>query len=143
MRKKPRVGSKQDGFTLLELMIVVVIVGLLASVAYPSFRDQARRSARSDATTALSSAIARQEQYFADNKSYTATLADLDMTALTENGYYQIQVDAATTGCPLTRCFAMRAVPQGGQAEDTACGSLTINSSGEKSATGSDGASCW
>lgn len=135
--------SKQAGFTLMELMIVVVIVGLLASVAYPAFRDQARRSARSEATAALASAIARQEQFFADNKSYTTALANLNMTALTENGYYQVQVDAATTGCPLSRCVAMRAVPQGSQTEDVACGSLTINSSGEKSATGSDGADCW
>ena len=143
MSKKSVNVSKQAGFTLIELMIVVVIVGLLASVAYPSFRDQARRSARSDAKTALASAIARQEQFFADNKTYTVTLSDLNMTALTENGYYQVQVDAATAGCPLSRCVAMRAVPQGSQVEDTACGTFTINSSGEKSATGGDGTACW
>lgn len=135
--------TKQNGFTLIELMIVIVIVGILVSVVYPSFREQALRSARSDAKTALATAISRQEQFFADNKTYTGSLSALDMVAETDNGYYQISIDAATTACPLARCFAMRAVPQGGQTDDLDCGSLTINSSAVKSATGSLGAACW
>lgn len=143
MKKRMKIQINQKGFNLIELMIVVVIVGLLAAIAYPSFRDQVVRSARSDAKTALSNAISKQEQFFADNKTYASSLGSLDMIAATENDYYQLSIDAASAGCPLTRCVAMRAAPQGGQAEDTECGSLTINSSGVKSATGSLSTSCW
>ena len=129
--------------TLIELMIVVVIVGILAAVAYPSFRQQALRSARADAKSALVDAIARQEQFFLDNKTYSSSLANLNVPATTENGYYTLSIDAATTACPISRCYGIRATPAGTQADDTKCAALTVNSSGVKSATGTTPADCW
>ena len=71
------VSTRQRGFTLIELMIVVVILGVIAAFAIPSYQDHLRKSKRSDARAALSDLAARQEQYFLDNKTYTDTLTDL------------------------------------------------------------------
>lgn len=136
-------SRRQSGLTLLELLIVVVIIGILASVAYPSFRDNALRSARSDARTTLQNGLARQEQFFLDNRTYAANLAQLDLVAATDNGYYTVSIDAATAGCPITRCYSMRATPQGTQANDARCSVLVINSGGTKTATGTEPATCW
>jgi type IV pilus assembly protein PilE len=141
--KSTQIRSRQHGVTLMELLIVVVIVGLLAAVALPSYRENAMRAARSDARTALQEALSRQEQFFLDNRTYTNSLAALNLAAATENDYYTVSIDAATAGCPISRCYTMRAVPQGRQADDTQCAALTINSSGTKSATGTEPASCW
>lgn len=135
--------TAQRGFTLIELMVIVVIVGILASVAYPSFRDQALRASRSDAKAALVDAASRQEQYFLDNKTYTSDVADLNLAAETENGYYAVAIDAATAACPVTTCFTARATPLGRQADDTRCAALTLDSRGTKSATGTEPESCW
>jgi type IV pilus assembly protein PilE len=134
---------RQTGFTLVELMIVIIIVGILASVAYPAYRDQVLRSARSDARTALQNGLARQEQFFLDNRSYAANLAQIDLDAATDNDHYTVSIDAATAGCPITRCYSMRATPQGGQTDDTKCNVLVINSTGTKTATGTDPGTCW
>lgn len=134
---------RQRGITLMELMIVVVIVGILAAVAYPAYREQSLRAARTEGRSALLNAASRQEQFFLDNKSYASSLADLGMVAATEHGKYQLAVDAATADCPLTNCYALTATPQGRQADDTDCGNLTLDANGAKGASGSDPGACW
>lgn len=126
------------GFTLVELMVVVAIVALLATIAYPAFRDQTLRAGRAEGRTALMELASRQEQYILDNRSYTTDLGLLGMNGATENGKYTVSVTAASASA-----FTARATPQGGQAEDTDCLALTINSAGTRSATGPDGADCW
>lgn len=134
---------RQRGVTLMELMIVVVVVGILAAVGYPSYRKQSLRAARSEGRAALLAAASRQEQYFLDNKSYAASLSELGLTALTEGGKYQLAVDAETSGCPLTSCYALTAAPQGRQVDDGDCGSLTLDANGTKGATGTTPSACW
>ncbi len=143
LRRENRAGARQHGVTLIELMVIVAIIGILAGVAYPAYRDQAIRSARSDARSALQDALARQEQFFLDNRTYANSLAAIDVSAQSENGYYTISIDTPTAGCPITRCYAMRATPAGGQTADTKCAALTIDSRGTKGATGSDPGNCW
>ena len=135
--------SSQRGVTLMELMIVVVIVGVLAAIGYPSYRNQAIRSARSDARVELMDALSRQEQFFLNNKEYADVLSELDFSSTSENGYYTLSIDTPTAGCAISSCYAMRATPLGSQTDDADCAVLTINSSGAKSATGSDPTSCW
>ena len=63
-------GFKAQGFTLIEIMIVVAIIGILSAVAIPSYRDYVVRARLADATSGLSEARVRMEQFYADNRSY-------------------------------------------------------------------------
>ncbi len=136
----PRKLEMQRGFTLIELMIVVVIVAILASVAIPSYRDSVMRGKRADGKTALSDVASKQEQYFMDNRSYTTDMTLLGYAASpadSPEGDYKVSLVAATAGCPITNCYVLQAVPQGGQAGDS-CGTLTLNSLTVKGP-----ANCW
>ncbi len=138
------------GFTLIELMVVIAIVALLVMVAMPSFQGQIRKTKRSIGKAELMSVIARQEQFFANNKQYATDLTDLGYIAnpyaidrdsvelaVTASGrIYTIQLSAATA-----TAFTLQAVPQLDQAKDTLCGTLQITSTGVKTATGSG--DCW
>ena len=131
----------QHGITLIELMIVVAIVALLAMVAYPSYRDQVRRSNRAEGKSALLNAAALQERYFSNNNSY-GTLAQIGVSATTEKGYYILSAASTTTTYTLT------ATKSGGQADDTKCVTMTLTNTGTKGGTGSQcdcatAASCW
>lgn len=137
------VNQYSRGVTLIELMVVVVIVGILASIAFPSYRNHVLRSARAEAKAALLNAATRQEQFFLDNKTYANSLDALSVSSTTENGAYSLSIDVATAACPLARCYSMTATPQGAQAKDTICAALTLNSSGTKNATGSTPNACW
>lgn len=131
---------KISGFTLMELMVTVVIVGILAAVALPSYRSSVLRSARSDGKSALLEVATRQEQYYLDNKTYTTDMTALGLPAspyITENGTYSVSA-AATTNIAID--YTLTAAPQGGQVNDTHCGSLTLTSNGVKGAASSD---CW
>lgn len=134
-----------QGITLIELMVVVAIVAILAVIAYPAYRDHVLKTRRSEAKAALTDAASREEQFYLDNKTYTQTIgtAGLNMASSTQNGSYVISVDAPTTSCPITGCYALRATPQGPQTDDTRCGTLTLDSGGQRSATGTAPTTCW
>jgi type IV pilus assembly protein PilE len=125
------------GFTLIELMIVLVIVAILAAIAYPSYRDNVMRGRRAAARAALTELSARQEQFFLSNRTYTNALANLSVAATTEGGYYALSVAAATGACPLSTCYVLQAAPQVAQATDS-CGTLSLSSEGAKAPAG-----CW
>jgi type IV pilus assembly protein PilE len=153
-----RILSRTAGFTLIELMVVVVIATILLSIAIPSYMSQIRQSRRTDAKTALLDLAAREESYFATNgATYSATTTDLGYSGawpvtVTPDGYYQIQVCVpAAAACdgnpnlPGSPSYAFIATPVAGtsQASDAQCTSFTIDSTGAQYATGSLGNQCW
>ncbi len=77
-------NKKKKGFTLLELMIVVIIIGILASLAMPRFIDAAKKAKEAEAMSILGSVRASQLRYFIENNAYTAIVGDLDLS-LTSN----------------------------------------------------------
>jgi type IV pilus assembly protein PilE len=123
--------------------VVLLIVGILASVGYPAYLEYTVRAARSEGRGALLEAASRQEQFFLDNKSYADDLADLSMPENTEHDKYEIAIDGESADCPVESCYALTATPLGRQLDDKACGSLTLNSNGTKGATGDAPGACW
>ena len=82
-------GKHQRGFTLIELMIAVAIIGIIASIAYPSYTRYVERSVRSDGQTALLQAASEMERCY--SRDYTYAECDLEMT-LSPSGHYAISV---------------------------------------------------
>ncbi len=123
---------RELGFTLIELLITVAILGIIASVAIPSYQEQISKSRRIDGQEFLMDAMARQERFYSNNNSYTTDLtqlglADIDGDGLieTRDEYYSVTASVCDGATPLTACVLMTATPQGGQAGD---GALTLNS---------------
>ncbi len=133
--------NPQKGFSLIELMIVVVIAAILVLVALPSYNNYVVQTRRSEAKTALLSLAAEMERYYNQNQSYAgATLANVNSPTATPDGYYNLQITAAGS-----TSFTVQAVPTGTQAtSDAACASLTYDQLGQKGVTGtSTVANCW
>ena len=144
------------GFTLIELMIVIVIVAILAAVAIPSYQNYVIKSNRSAGKGILMDVVNRQQQFFINTKNYAASLTDLGYSAdpffidnqaerygaTRPDAIYRIQLDvAADPGDP---DFTVRAEPVGIQLKDARCNELSLNSLGQKTATGTGGVDeCW
>lgn len=140
-----RVRSKQSGFTLLELMITVAVIGILVAVAYPSYREHLRRAARADAKVVLMESAQFLERNFTEAGRYdrdsAGTAIVLPFSQAPKDGAtnYLITLTAAQT------TYLLSASPAaGGLVDGDNCGTLTLNQLGQKGASGSLGvAGCW
>ena len=143
---------RQRGVTLLELMLVVVIIAIISSFAYPFYSGYIVEAKRAAASSALLRVADRQQQFFLDNKSFADDLTDLGFPAdpwvIAKDGravdgddpgsVYSLSLSnvGATT-------YTATAAPLNGQlAADETCGSLTLTQAGARGASGS-GTSCW
>lgn len=132
------------GMTLMELLIAVAIMGILASVAYPSYVDYVVRSNRAEPQRELVRLASLQEQYFIDHRTYTTDMTKLGASAspyITESGKYSIAGVIGASGGVSGVTFTLTATALGSQASsDSSCATLSINETGQKTATSS---SCW
>ncbi len=141
--KLPR--TRQAGMTLIELMIVVVIVGILASVAVPSYLEYTRRAKRSEAKALLADITARLERYYFDNSTYTVTLTDLGYASAAPKSAESHYVGSVVQGASndIKTSYIAQATPTGGHA-DTKCDRLTLDSRGTKgSSVSANTEECW
>ena len=132
--------KKIQGMTLVELLIVVAIVAILASVALPSWNSQVQKARRADARNALLNVQLEQEKYRSNNGAYASALADLGLGHYATGDYYDVSVVSNSS-----TAFLATAAPNtnGGQNNDS-CGTFAVTQSGASE----DGdyatiASCW
>lgn len=124
--------SHNGGFTFVEMMIVVAIIGILASIAYPSYQNYLLSSRRAEAQADMLKIQLGLEKWRANNNTYTNNLASINFTDT--NTYYSFQISNNTGSS-----YTITATAQGSQTSDTGCTSLTLDQSNIKTpATG-----CW
>ena len=127
---------RTSGFTLIELMISIAIIGVLLGIAVPSYKNYVVRANRTEATQFLIDLANRQQQYLMDARKYATTLAELGVTAPTEYAKYYVTTDtsifSSVNNGATPPTFTLSAVPKTGttQAGD---GTLTIDHTGAKS----------
>lgn len=151
--------TRAAGFTLIELMIVVVIVTILAMIALPMYNQQIRESRRTEAKTAVLELASREEKYFSTANSYTTDPGELGYAAAgggatfpqSTGEYYQITVavpDPGWAGPATSPSYIITATPAAGspQLQDSQCQSFSVTQTGVQTALNSAGASnpdCW
>ena len=144
--------TRQRGVTLLELMIVVTIVAIISAFAYPSYTQYVVNTKRTAATSTLMQIADRQQQFFMDNKSYTADLTALGFASnplyVSDDGnsvpagdadavyLFTLANVAPTTYTAIAAPLAQQLV------RDTKCGTLTLTQAGAKDAL-AGGDDCW
>jgi len=153
MRVPGRDAARNSGFTLVELMIVVAIVGILGALAYPTYAGYIVRTRRVEGQVALIEAMQRQERYHLQHNTYVAFSADEPGTggfswwsgASASASAYELDAHACS-GRDIAACIEIRARPGTAKVDarfrDPDCGVLTLDSTGRQGAQGT-GARCW
>ena len=136
------------GFTLIELVIVIVIVSILVAIALPSYQNSLIKGRRADAKEGLMNTANRQERFMLDRGIYTEDMTNLGFGAdplVSTEGHYNIDVEAPDPNCPIATCYQLKATPVAGgiQNDDAFCTSLSLKSTGAKTAEGSTPDQCW
>jgi type IV pilus assembly protein PilE len=141
------------GFSLIELLTAVMIVGILASIAIPTYTSQVRKSRRTDARTAVLDLASREERLFSTTNAYSNTPSDIGYGAsgatfpmAIGSGYYNVSVTVAA-GPPAGFSVTATPVTGKGQDKDTQCASFTVDEAGRQtskdSSSNDSSSTCW
>lgn len=128
--------KKNKGFTLIEVMIVVAIIGILAAISYPSYQEYVNRGNRAEGQAFLHDIAARQERFFSQNNSYITAASDvarLGGRATSETGRYDLTISGDDR-------YTLTASPT---FADPRCGNLILTAVGVKSVSSGDADYCW
>lgn len=132
---------RNQGFTLIEVMIVVAIIGILAAIAYPSYDEYIKRGYRAEGQALLSDAAARQERYYSQNYKFASSIAQLyggsATTHKSESGKYSLGIKQESNDGGYTLIATS-------QFTDAKCGNLSLTATGKRNESGSkDIDYCW
>lgn len=132
--------GRMRGITLIELMIVVVIVGILAAVAYPSYQNQVRKSKRADGKAELLETAQELERCYTRFGRYNDGNCAVAFPITSPEGHYALTAPTLTAVS-----FTLAATPQADQANDAECGVLRLTSTGVQGSQGADADAndCW
>jgi len=121
--------DKHSGFTLIELVVAIAIIGILASIALPNYLEYTKKGRRAAAQSHLMDVAQRQQQYLLDARSYAADLSTLSVTTPSDvSAYYTITMEAADATPPT---FKVTATPISGSAQ-AGDPTLTLDNAGVK-----------
>lgn len=126
--------GKNKGFTLIELMIVVAIIGIISAIGYPSYLDYIKKTRRSDGHLALLNASQSLERCKATNFSFASCTLSANLTE-SDEGDYAISLETTAT------TYVVTATAQNKQTSDDKCPTMTLNDKGEQGFTGAG--PCW
>ena len=124
------------GFTLIELVVTVAIVGILAAIAYPSYIEYVQQSRRADCKAVMLTYVNALERRFSTDNAYPDSLDGYSCASSDGSATYDLELDVAADGSSYT----LSATPAGSQSQDK-CGTLSVTNTGTKDATGTG--SCW
>lgn len=131
---------KNPGFTLIELMVAIAVVGILSAIAYPAYQQYVLKTYRAEASKLLLTAANIQERQLADYGSYTDNLELLGVAANghTVSGRYKLQINLADGAS-----FDLIASAQGAQSADKDCLVFTLDHTGQRNGNVPSALSCW
>ncbi|MDO6424687.1 type IV pilin protein [Saccharophagus degradans] len=138
----------KKGFTLIEVLVVLAIIGIIASLAVSSYSDSVQKTRRADGKSAVLQAAALQERWYAQNQQYTTEIADIG-GATSSEGFYSLTVSNILSGvtCDDFTCYTITATAVGAQASDSECGILSVDNLGRKKSyrlgTTTETQDCW
>ncbi len=127
----------QQGFGLIEVLIALVIIGIIAGIAVPSYQNSVLKSRRADARASLMSVAQRLERCRTQFGTYTDAGCAVSASLDSESGHYRINVTRTAAQ------FTLTANPVGGQTKDKTCTELSVNHLGQRMAEGADSDECW
>ncbi len=139
-RKMQQQRARTRGFTLIELVVAMAVVGILVAIAFPSYQEQVRKTRRADGKAELMETAQQLERCYTRFSRYNDGNCGVALPFDSSEGYYVVSAAAITASA-----FTLDATPQGDQANDARCGVLRLTSTGQQGSQGqgTDANECW
>ena len=142
-----QIPNRSQGFSLIELLIAVTIIGILAAIAIPMYSDYVTRSRRADGQATLMQVAQELERCYTQFSRYNdndcSVVSSDKVSETSDQGYYKVRTTTAVGGVLTESTFKLVAIPKKEQADDADCGNLILTHLGEKKTSTGASDDCW